>query len=42
LDRLDAATLGAEGEAAGLTALEPRAVPATDAYVGSTVVMLRG
>jgi SAM-dependent methyltransferase len=42
LDRLDAATLGAEGEAAGLAALEPRAVPATDEYVGSTVVMLRG
>jgi SAM-dependent methyltransferase len=42
LDRLDAATLAAEGEAAGLAALEPRAIPATDEYVGSTVVMLRG
>jgi SAM-dependent methyltransferase len=42
LDRLDAATLAAEGEAAGLAALEPQAIPTTDEYVGSTVVMLRG
>jgi SAM-dependent methyltransferase len=39
LDRLDADRL--EAEAAGFTVLERRAVPATDAYVGSVVVMLR-
>jgi len=40
LDRLDAEQL--EAEAAGLfTVLESLTVPATDAYVGSTVVMLR-
>jgi hypothetical protein len=39
LDRLDAGQL--EAEARGLTVLERRTVPQTDAYVGSTVVMLR-
>src|SRR5436190_11857261 len=39
LDRLDAERL--EAEAAGFTVLERRTVPATDAYVGSVVVMLR-
>jgi SAM-dependent methyltransferase len=39
LDRLDADRL--EAEANGFTVLERRTVPATDAYVGSTVVMLR-
>jgi SAM-dependent methyltransferase len=39
LDRLDAERL--EDEASGFTVLERREVPATDAYVGSTVVMLR-
>ncbi len=42
LDRVDAATLLAEGEAAGLRALPLRAVPETAEYVGSTVVMLGG
>jgi len=42
LDRLDAVTLLAEGEAAGLRALPLRAVPETPEYVGSTVVMLGG
>ena len=41
LDRVDAPTLAAEGAAAGLVPLPPRAVPATDEYVGSDVVMLR-
>jgi len=40
LDRLDADRLEAEAE--GFTVLERRTVPQTDAYVGSTVVMLRG
>jgi SAM-dependent methyltransferase len=39
LDQLDARQL--EAEAAGFTVLERRTVPATEAYVGSTVVMLR-
>jgi SAM-dependent methyltransferase len=39
LDRLDAGQL--EAEAQGFTVLERRTVPQTDAYVGSTVVMLR-
>jgi SAM-dependent methyltransferase len=39
LDRLDAGRLEAEAE--GFTVLERRTVPQTDAYVGSTVVMLR-
>jgi SAM-dependent methyltransferase len=39
LDRLDADRLEAEAE--GFTVLERRTVPQTDAYVGSTVVMLR-
>jgi SAM-dependent methyltransferase len=38
LDRLDADTL--EAEARDFTVLERRSVPATDAYVGSVVVML--
>jgi SAM-dependent methyltransferase len=42
LDRLDAATLEAEGAAAGLRVLGRRTVPATDDHVGSTVVVLRG
>jgi len=40
LDRLDAATLEAEGAALGLRVLPRRAVPATDEHVGSTVVVL--
>jgi SAM-dependent methyltransferase len=39
LDRLDAGQL--EAAAQGFTVLERRTVPQTDAYVGSTVVMLR-
>jgi SAM-dependent methyltransferase len=39
LDQLDAGQL--EAEAAGFTVLDRRTVPATEAYVGSTVVMLR-
>jgi SAM-dependent methyltransferase len=39
LDQLDAGQL--EAEAADFAVLERRTVPATDAYVGSTVVMLR-
>jgi SAM-dependent methyltransferase len=39
LDQLDARQL--EAEAAGFTVLDRRTVPATEAYVGSTVVMLR-
>lgn len=42
LDKVDAATVAAEGEEAGLCVLAPLSVPATDEYVGSTVVMLRG
>jgi SAM-dependent methyltransferase len=39
LDQLDAGQL--EAEAADFTVLDRRTVPATEAYVGSTVVMLR-
>ena len=42
LDRLDAATLEAEGAAAGLAVEPRRAVPETDDHVGSQVVVLRG
>jgi hypothetical protein len=42
LDHLDAATLEAEGAAAGFRVDRARAIPETDEYVGSTVVMLRG
>jgi SAM-dependent methyltransferase len=42
LDEVDAATLEAEGAAHGLRAERARRIPATDDYVGSTVVMLRG
>jgi SAM-dependent methyltransferase len=42
LDRVEAAVLEAEGEAAGLRAQRARRIPETDDYVGSTVVMLRG
>jgi hypothetical protein len=42
LDRVEAAVLQAEGEAAGLRAQRARRIPETDDYVGSTVVMLRG
>ncbi len=41
LDRVTAAQVAAEGEARGWTALPLRAIPATDEYVGSSVVMLR-
>jgi SAM-dependent methyltransferase len=40
LDRLDPAELGAEAEEVGFRALAHRAVPETDGYVGSTVVVL--
>jgi SAM-dependent methyltransferase len=40
LDRLDAPTLEAEGRAAGFAVLRRRAVPQTDEYVGSQVVVL--
>jgi SAM-dependent methyltransferase len=40
LDDLGAATLEEEGRAAGLRTLPRRAVPQTDEYVGSTVVVL--
>ena len=42
LDRVDAETLEQEATAAGFTPAGRRAIPATDDYVGSTVVMLRG
>jgi SAM-dependent methyltransferase len=42
LDRIDADELAAEAGAVGLCAQEPRRIPATLEYVGSTVVMLRG
>lgn len=42
LTRVDAAQLGREAAAAGLTAEPPRTVPETDDHVGSTVAMLRG
>ncbi|HEX4010212.1 MAG TPA: methyltransferase domain-containing protein [Solirubrobacteraceae bacterium] len=41
LDRLDADTLEAEGEAAGLHPASRLTIPPTDDYVGSTVVMFR-
>ena len=40
LDRLDAPTLEAEGRTAGFAVLRRRAVPQTDEYVGSQVVVL--
>jgi len=42
LDRVDPATLAAEAAALGLRAEAPRRLEPTLAYVGSTVVMLRG
>jgi SAM-dependent methyltransferase len=42
LARVDAAMLAEEAEAAGLEAAAARRIPATDVYVGSTVVILRG
>jgi SAM-dependent methyltransferase len=42
LDRVAPATLEAEGAAAGFRVDRARAIPETDDYVGSTVVMLRG
>ena len=42
LARVDAAMLAEEAEAAGLEAQTARRIPATDVYVGSTVVILRG
>ena len=42
LDHLASATLEAEGAAAGFRVTPARAIPETDDYVGSTVVMLRG
>jgi hypothetical protein len=42
LDHLAPETLEAEGEAAGFRVERARAIPQTDDYVGSTVVMLRG
>jgi SAM-dependent methyltransferase len=41
LDRVTAAELAAEGEAAGFTVEASHPIPATEVYVGSTVVMLR-
>ena len=40
LDRLDAATLEAEGAAQGLRVLRRREIPATEDHVGSVVVVL--
>jgi SAM-dependent methyltransferase len=42
LARVAPAGLAEEAEAAGLTAETARRIPATDVYVGSTVVILRG
>jgi SAM-dependent methyltransferase len=42
LARVDPAMLAEEAEAAGLEAATARRIPATDVYVGSTVVILRG
>lgn len=42
IDRLDAATLEREAAAHGLRAEPAAEIPASDEYVGSTVVMLRG
>lgn len=41
LDRVDAAEVATEAAALGFDALEPRAIPATEEHVGSSVVMLR-
>jgi SAM-dependent methyltransferase len=41
LDRVTAAQVAQEGTARGFTALPLRTIPATDEYVGSSVVMLR-
>lgn len=40
LERLEAAELAGQAAGLGFRALEPRRVPATDAYVGSTIVVL--
>jgi SAM-dependent methyltransferase len=42
LARVSPAEIAEEAEAAGLTAAQARRIPATDTYVGSTVVILRG
>ena len=42
LARVSPAEVAEEAEAVGLTAEEARRIPATDVYVGSTVVILRG
>lgn len=42
LARVDAVGLAEEAEAVGLEAEAARRIPATDVYVGSTVVVLRG
>jgi SAM-dependent methyltransferase len=42
LARVSPAELAEEAEALGLVAEEARRIPATDVYVGSTVVILRG
>jgi SAM-dependent methyltransferase len=42
LARVSPAELAEEAEALGLVAEEARRIPATDVYVGSTVVVLRG
>jgi SAM-dependent methyltransferase len=42
LDHLAPATLEAEGDAVGFRVERARAIPQTEDYVGSTVVMLRG
>jgi SAM-dependent methyltransferase len=42
LARVSAAEVAEEGEAFGLVAEAARRIPATDVYVGSTVVVLRG
>jgi len=39
---VEPAALEAEGAAAGFRVSRARAIPETDDYVGSTVVMLRG
>src|SRR5262249_44031700 len=41
LDAVSAADLAAEAAPLGFTAEEPREIPQTEDYVGSTVVMLR-
>jgi SAM-dependent methyltransferase len=42
LARVDAVMLAQEAEALGFEALQAQRIPATDVYVGSTVVVLRG